>query len=167
MTDIHEDLAEELGKRTASFTSSGLARTMFSDFMWSAYHSDYVPRSCHVEIVLMLWLDDKGGLARWRWMFVIDFIITIPIAIYIYLIFPDTLQSTKAWYFTAAEKALATSPLPEPAFKRCYLGKSTFKRILASWEIYGVCRVGPPARCVTNIYPVLFHLEHGLQLRDV
>lgn len=71
-------------------------------------------------------------------MFVIDFIITLPIAIYIFFMFPDTPQITKAWYFTTEEKALAVSRLPEPLFKRGHLGNSTFKRVFASWEIYGV-----------------------------
>jgi ACS family pantothenate transporter-like MFS transporter len=41
-------------------------------------------------------LHEKSGLKGWQWLFVIDFIITIPIAIYGFLMFPDTPHTVKA-----------------------------------------------------------------------
>lgn len=58
---------EEIGKRAAVFTSSGLAGSMFSGFLQGGIHRS---------------LDGKHGLAGWRWLFIIDFLITVPIAIY-------------------------------------------------------------------------------------
>ena len=58
---------EELGKRTAIFTSSGLAGSFFSGFLQGGIHKT---------------LDGKHGQAGWRWLFIIDFLITLPVAIY-------------------------------------------------------------------------------------
>lgn len=41
-------------------------------------------------------LHEKSGLKGWQWLFVIDFIITVPIAIYGFLMFPDTPHTVKA-----------------------------------------------------------------------
>ncbi len=71
-------------------------------------------------------------------MFIVDFLITLPIALYTFLMFPDTPSSTKAWYFSTEEKALAVSRMPPIEYKRGHLGKSTLKRVFGSWEIYGV-----------------------------
>jgi ACS family pantothenate transporter-like MFS transporter len=48
---------EEIGKRTAIFTSSGLIGTLFSGIMQGGIHKS---------------LDGKAGFSGWRWLFVID-----------------------------------------------------------------------------------------------
>lgn len=62
---------EELGKRTAIFTSSGVAGSFFSGFLQGGIHKT---------------LDGKHGFAGWRWLFVIDFLITLPVALYGYVL---------------------------------------------------------------------------------
>jgi ACS family pantothenate transporter-like MFS transporter len=110
---------DEIGKRTAIFTSSGLAGTLFSGIMQGAIYRN---------------LNGKSGLAGWRWLFVIDFLITLPVAIYGFLIFPDTPTSTRAKYLTPAEKKLAVERLPEVVKERGVLGWSLFRRVLLSWH---------------------------------
>ncbi len=113
---------EEIGKRTAIFTSSGLAGTLFSGIMQGAIFTN---------------LDGVSGLAGWRWLFVIDFLITFPVAIYGFLFFPDTPQSTTARYLTPEERTLAVTRLPEVAKKRGVLGWSLIRRVVLSWHWWG------------------------------
>jgi hypothetical protein len=54
----------------------------------------------------------QSGLAGWQWVFIIDGVITCPIAIVGYLYFPDTPEATKAPYITPSEKQLALARLP-------------------------------------------------------
>ncbi|KAK5089025.1 hypothetical protein LTR05_003249 [Lithohypha guttulata] len=111
----------EIGKRTAIFTSSGLAGTMFSGIMQGAIHET---------------LDGSAGLAGFRWLFVIDFLITFPIAIYGFLFFPDTPLSTSARYLTPEERSLAVERLPEISKERGVLGWSLIRRVIASWHFW-------------------------------
>ena len=113
---------EEIGKRTAIFTSSGLAGTMFSGILQGAIYTD---------------LDGTSGLAGWRWLFVIDFLITLPISVYGFIFFPDTPTSTRAYYLTPTEKHLAVERLPEVDKQRGVLGWSLLRRVLLSWHWWG------------------------------
>ncbi|KAM7189020.1 hypothetical protein V8F20_010323 [Naviculisporaceae sp. PSN 640] len=86
----------ELGKRSGIFTASGLAGTMIGGFIQSGIHSS---------------MDGLHGLQGWRWLFIIDGIVTLPIAIYGLLLFPDTPSTTTAFYLTAKERQMAISRL--------------------------------------------------------
>ena len=109
----------EIGKRTAIFTSSGLAGTMFSGFLQGAIYTN---------------LEGASGLRGWRWLFIIDFLITLPIALYGFLLFPDTPTSTRARYLNPTEKMLAVERLPEVDKQRGVLGLSLFRRVVLSWH---------------------------------
>ena len=113
--------ARELGKRSGIFTSSGLAGTMFGGFLQTAIHSS---------------LNGKQGLSGWRWLFIIDGLITIPIAFYGFFLFPDTPSTTTAFYLTAEEKALAISRVPEVPERRPW-NLAFVKRVFTSWYWYG------------------------------
>ncbi|KUI53886.1 Pantothenate transporter liz1 [Cytospora mali] len=99
----------ELGKRSGIFTASGLAGTL---------------------------MDGLRGMSGWRWLFIIDGLITLPVALYGFLVFPDTPTTTKAFYFTEAEKALAVSRVPE-VHDRSPLTWGFVKRVLTSWYWWG------------------------------
>jgi ACS family pantothenate transporter-like MFS transporter len=112
--------ARELGKRSGIFTSSGLAGTLFSGFLQTGINSS---------------LHGKSGLAGWRWLFIIDGLITLPIAIYGYFLFPNTPHTTTAPYLSAAERALAISRVPHvPEHKP--LTFSFLKKVFTSWQWY-------------------------------
>ncbi|KAI5364755.1 Putative major facilitator superfamily, MFS transporter superfamily [Septoria linicola] len=113
---------DEIGKRTAIFTSSGLAGTLFSGIMQGAIFKN---------------LNGVSGLAGWRWLFIIDFLITFPVAIYGFLFFPDTPNSTTAKYLTPEERTLAVERLPEVAKQRGVLGWSLIGRVVLSWQWWG------------------------------
>ncbi|KAE9978207.1 hypothetical protein BLS_000799 [Venturia inaequalis] len=112
--------ASELGKRSGIFTSSGLAGTMISGFIQTGIHSS---------------LDGKQGLAGWRWLFIIDGLITLPVALYGFFYFPDTPSTTTAPYLTHEERELAISRVPEvPVHKP--LSLDFLKRLLKCWQWY-------------------------------
>ncbi|PLB34747.1 putative MFS pantothenate transporter [Aspergillus candidus] len=112
----------ELGKRSGLFTASGLAGTMFGGFIQTGIHSS---------------LDGVRGLSGWRWLFIIDGLMTLPIALYGLFLFPDTPTTTTAPYLTAAEKELAVSRLPDTNAARSPLNKAFLKRLFTSWYWWG------------------------------
>ncbi|KAH8646126.1 pantothenate transporter liz1 [Xylariales sp. PMI_506] len=87
----------EIAKRTAIFTASGQAGSMFAGVMMTAIYKG---------------MNGYSGLAGWQWVFIIDGIITCPIAIMGYLYFPDVPEYTKAPYLSESEKQLALARLP-------------------------------------------------------
>ncbi len=48
-----------------------------------------------------------GGLSTWKWLFLFDFLISLPIALYTIAVNPNTPATSKAWYFTEREKEIA------------------------------------------------------------
>ncbi|KAK1982030.1 major facilitator superfamily transporter [Colletotrichum cereale] len=87
----------EIAKRTAIFTASGQVGTMFAGVMMAAIYKG---------------MGGLGSLGGWQWVFLIDGIITLPIAVFGFLYFPDIPGNTKATYLNASEKTLAVSRLP-------------------------------------------------------
>ncbi|KLU82750.1 hypothetical protein MAPG_01819 [Magnaporthiopsis poae ATCC 64411] len=111
----------ELGKRSGIFTASGLAGTFFGGFMQTGIHSG---------------MDGLRGLSGWRWLFIIDGLLTLPVAAYGFFFFPDTPHATTAFYLSADEKVLAASRVPEPK-KRSPLTLRFLRRVLTSWYWWG------------------------------
>jgi ACS family pantothenate transporter-like MFS transporter len=118
----------ELGKRSGIFTASGLAGTMIGGFIQSGIYTS---------------MDGRHGLRGWRWIFLIDGIITLPVALYGFLLFPDTPSTTTAFYLSPAERELAVSrlklhrPAEEKAKAQSPLTWAFAKQVLASWEWWG------------------------------
>ncbi|PBP20930.1 pantothenate transporter [Diplocarpon rosae] len=113
--------SREIGKRSGIFTASGLAGTMFGGFLQTAINSS---------------LNGAGGMSGWRWLFIIDGFITIPISIYGIFLFPDTPSTTSAFYLTSSERALAISRVPEVPERRPW-NLAFVKRVFTSWYWYG------------------------------
>ncbi|KAK4445723.1 pantothenate transporter liz1 [Podospora aff. communis PSN243] len=118
----------ELGKRSGIFTASGLAGTMIGGFIQSGIHAS---------------MDGRHGLSGWRWLFIIDGIITIPVALYGLLLFPDTPETTNAPYLTTDERALAVSRLMAQMTEQDLKSKPKIftwpfvRAVLSSWEWWG------------------------------
>lgn len=80
--------------------------------------------------------DGLHGMAGWRWLFIVDFLITVPVAILGFLVFPGHPATTTSQFLTPEEKILAIERLPEVAKKRGTLGWSLTRRVLLSWEFW-------------------------------
>lgn len=113
----------ELGKRSGIFTSSGLTGTMIGGFIQTGLNRS---------------LDGRGGLSGWRWLFIIDGLITMPVALYGFIFFPDTPQTTTAFYLTEEEKELARSRMPNMAAEeQSPMTLAFVKKVLTSWYWWG------------------------------
>lgn len=80
---------DELGKRACIFHATSAIGPMFSGFLQAGAYAG---------------LNNKGGLAGWRWLFIIDGIITIPIAILGFIIMPNMPHNTKPSYIYTPEQ---------------------------------------------------------------
>lgn len=85
----------QLGKRVALFENAEGLATMFSGYLQAALYKG---------------LGGKGGLAGWRWLFIFDSIISIPIAIWGYYAIPDLPSNTRARWLNSAVRT-RTTPL--------------------------------------------------------
>ncbi|OAA66503.1 major facilitator superfamily transporter pantothenate [Niveomyces insectorum RCEF 264] len=117
----------ELGKRSGIFTSSGLAGTLIGGFIQTGIYKS---------------LNGRHGLAGWRWLFIIDGLLTIPVAIYGLVLFPDTPHTTTAFYLSEQERALAIERVPrlvepEGSSPREKLTLAFGRKVLTSWYWWG------------------------------
>lgn len=111
----------ELGKRSGIFTASGLAGTMIGGFIQTGLYNN---------------LNGNLGLAGWRWLFIIDGLMTVPVAIYGFLLFPDTPHTTTAVYLSEDERRLARERVPI-AEKGSPITLAFLKKVLTSWYWWG------------------------------
>ncbi|KAL2710792.1 Pantothenate transporter FEN2 [Kluyveromyces marxianus] len=104
----------QLPIRTAIFTSSGLLGAMTSGFLQVAIHDS---------------LAGKNGMPGWKWLFIIDGLITIPIALYGLLFFPEPDADSRevthknSWILTGKHKQQIDN-----------LDWSIFKRVCGRWH---------------------------------
>jgi MFS transporter, ACS family, pantothenate transporter len=69
--------------------------------------------------------------------FIVDGIISMPIAISGYFLLPDVPEITRAWYFTPEERRFAQKRMDlEGRAKRGPYTKAKFRKIFSSWHIY-------------------------------
>lgn len=105
------------------FWLAGSIGQLFSGFLQAAAYTN---------------LNGVDGRAGWRWLFIIDGIITLPLAVAGFLFFPNLPQSGKrTWWTTEAEHTLSVQRMEaigrhgtEP------WSRAKLKRILLSWHTY-------------------------------
>ncbi|KAL7782365.1 major facilitator superfamily domain-containing protein [Trichoderma afarasin] len=112
---------DELAKRSCIFHTSSAIGTMFSGYLMAAvYH-----------------LGGKDGFKGWQWLFIINTVISLPIALAGYFMIPDVPEITRAWYFTKDDIAIAQKRMQlEGRANRAPFTKKKVKKILSSWHIY-------------------------------
>ncbi|KAK2802883.1 hypothetical protein FQN51_004145 [Onygenales sp. PD_10] len=112
---------QEIGKRVGLFSASGMAGTMFAGIMMTAIYQT---------------MNGHLGLPGWRWVFIIDGIITLPIAFFGFAFFPDLPENTKAFYLNEEERRLALARLPPKNPEGHKIGFSLVKRSLLSLNFW-------------------------------
>ncbi|THV04489.1 MFS general substrate transporter [Dendrothele bispora CBS 962.96] len=114
---------DELAKRSCIFHSSANIATMFSGYLMAAvYH-----------------LGGKAGLKGWQWLFVVDGIISLPVALAGFFVLPDVPEISKPFYLTPEQVALAQRRMQLEGRKpREPYTKAKVKKILTSWHIYAL-----------------------------
>ncbi|KAH7139485.1 major facilitator superfamily domain-containing protein [Dendryphion nanum] len=112
----------ELARRSGFFVVSGVLGQMFSGYLQSALYSG---------------MHGKGGMSAWRWLFIFDFLLAIPVVIYGLICFPDTPHTTQAFWLNDWEKNRARERIEEEGRKPVgKLDKTVLKRIFGSWQVY-------------------------------
>lgn len=112
----------EIGRRIAIFYTCAPLGTMFAGYLQAAAYTN---------------LNGVHGLSGWRWLFIVDAIITFPIAFLGFLVFPDVPSRKKPRFLNETDHELAQTRLKgliSPPQLR--LSKSIFKRVFARWHWY-------------------------------
>ncbi|KAL3478541.1 major facilitator superfamily domain-containing protein [Aspergillus californicus] len=112
---------DELAKRSCIFhTSSGIA-SMFSGYLMAGVYN----------------LGGRGGFKGWQWLFIIDGVISLPIAILGFIVLPDVPEISNPWYLSESEIQLAQKRMElEGRKNREPYTKAKLKKIFTSWHIY-------------------------------
>ncbi|KAL3428312.1 major facilitator superfamily transporter [Phlyctema vagabunda] len=114
----------ELGKRACIFHASSAAAGMFSGYLQAAVYKN---------------MNGTHGLAGWQWLFVMDGIISLPIAIAGFWLYPDFPETTRAFYLKDDDRALAQARMRKVGRKeRQKLGWGILKRIFGRWHVYAL-----------------------------
>lgn len=98
-------------------------------------------------------LNGVNGLSGWRWLFIIDAIITLPIAIAGYFFFPVLpIQGEKAWWLTQDEYELARRRMEKVGrHGKTPWSMAKVKRLFTGWHIYLLREFEvPPAQSQRN-----------------
>ncbi|KAL8391954.1 hypothetical protein RB595_002242 [Gaeumannomyces hyphopodioides] len=112
---------DELAKRSCIFHASGNIGSMFSGYLMAGAYN----------------LNGLTGFHGWQWLFIINTIVSLPIAIAGYFFFPDVPEITTAWWLTADEIAIAKKRMAlEGRAERAPYTKAKFRKIFSSWHIY-------------------------------
>ncbi|RDW93622.1 uncharacterized protein DSM5745_00944 [Aspergillus mulundensis] len=112
---------DELAKRSCIFhTSSGIA-SMFSGYLMAGVYN----------------LGGRGGFKGWQWLFIIDGVISLPIALLGFIVLPDVPEISNPWYLTEDEVKLSQKRMQlEGRQPRGPYTKAKLKKIFTSWHIY-------------------------------
>lgn len=112
---------DELAKRSCIFHTSSSIATMFSGYLMAAVYN----------------LNGKNGLRGWQWLFIVDGIISLPIALAGFFVLPDVPEISRPFYLTKEEVAFAQKRMRLEGRKpREPYTKAKVKKILTSWHIW-------------------------------
>ncbi|KAJ5669564.1 MFS general substrate transporter [Penicillium macrosclerotiorum] len=112
----------ELFKRAGTWFICNPLGTMISGYLQSAAYTN---------------LSGVGGMPGWRWLFIIDGIFTIPVALIGFWIFPGIPDSPRPFFLSESDTALAKERASRAQIRRPgKLGLDVFKRSLKRWHIW-------------------------------
>ncbi|KAI0276188.1 MFS general substrate transporter [Russula aff. rugulosa BPL654] len=114
---------EELAKRSCIFHTASAVGPMVSGFLQAGIYNS---------------LNGSGGLAGWKWLFILDGVISIPIALLGFLVMPDLPSTTKpSMLYTQEQLDIAKKRMDSVGRKPP--AKFTKKKVLgffSTWHIY-------------------------------
>ncbi|GAB7324923.1 hypothetical protein MBLNU13_g08737t2 [Cladosporium sp. NU13] len=112
---------QELAKRACIFFASAFIGSMFSGYLQAAVYEGL----------------DGRGLRGWRWLFIMDGIITLPMALWGYYSLPDLPTNTRVRWLTPAEKTLAVDRMQKigRALEEPFT-LAGLRRVLGKWHVW-------------------------------
>lgn len=112
----------EFSKRLSLFAVTAYIGSMFSGYLQSAVYTG---------------LNGVSGLAGWKWLFVVDGIISFVSAIIGFFLIPDFPSTTKWKFFTDEEKRFAEERLlKDGRQEKIVYNLAVFKRVFGRWRVY-------------------------------
>ncbi|KAK1509042.1 major facilitator superfamily transporter [Colletotrichum abscissum] len=112
----------EIGRRVALFYVAAPLGTMFAGYLQAAAYTN---------------LHGARGLAGWRWLFVVDAVITVPIALVGFFVFPDVPARSRPRLLPPRLYALACDRLRGlTAPPRLKVSRDIFPRVFRRWHWY-------------------------------
>ncbi|SPO03169.1 related to permease of the major facilitator superfamily [Cephalotrichum gorgonifer] len=113
---------DEVARRIALFFISSPLGTMFAGYIQAGAYTN---------------LNGVSGMSGWRWLFIIDGIITLGIAFIGYVVFPDVPSRRRPFTLSESDHALAKKRLEGvSAPPGLAVSKDIFKRVLGRWHFY-------------------------------
>jgi len=113
---------DELFKRAGVWYISNNAGVMFGGYLQAAAYNH---------------LNGVGGMAGWRWLFIIDGCISLPIAIIGYVIFPGLPTSSKPFWLSEQQHALARQRMSDEGVEESKpISLKMLKRTFTHWHFY-------------------------------
>lgn len=114
--------SDELFKRCGVWYVSSNLGSMFGGYLQAAAYKN---------------LNGTLGMAGWRWLFIIDGCISLPIAIASYFIFPGLPASSKPWWLTERQHEIARKRMRDAGVKPSKkIGIQMLKRTFTKWHFY-------------------------------
>ncbi|SMR53685.1 unnamed protein product [Zymoseptoria tritici ST99CH_3D1] len=112
---------DELAKRSSIFQCFAPLATIFSAFLMSGVYK----------------LDGVGGYRGWQWLFIVDGLLSLPVALVGFVMLPDTPETTRAWFLSPEERVFARKRMQLEGRKgRQPYSLAKFKTIFGSWRVY-------------------------------
>ncbi len=112
----------ELGKRSCIFVVSSSCSSMFGGYLQAALYKG---------------MNGKGGLASWRWLFIFDGILGVPVALYGFWAIPDNPYNSVAYWLKPTDRTLAIKRMEDVG--RAPAKPLTFKsfvNVFKSWPAW-------------------------------
>ncbi|KAH6889274.1 pantothenate transporter liz1 [Thelonectria olida] len=114
---------DELAKRSCIFHASGGIGGMFSGYLMASVYK----------------LGGTHGFHGWQWLFIIDTVISLPLALLSFFFLPDVPEIYKSWWLSEKEIEFAKKRMEfEGRAQRAPFTKAKIKRIFSSWHIYAL-----------------------------
>ncbi|KAF1349744.1 major facilitator superfamily transporter [Delphinella strobiligena] len=114
----------ELAKRACIFHASSAAAGMFSGYLQAGVYKG---------------LNGTLGHKGWQWLFIMDGIISLPICIAGFWLYPDFPETTRSVFLNTEDRAFAITRMERIGRKeRKKLGWSVVKRVFGRWHVYAL-----------------------------
>lgn len=128
----------ELGKRACIFQASSSAAQMFSGYLQAALYKG---------------MNGRSGLAAWRYLYIFDGIIGVPVALYGFWAIPDSPGLSRAFWLKPHEREMAVARMER-------VGRAPIKRItwgvirdiFKSWPVYLFSAIFIAHVCAIKVY---------------
>lgn len=115
--------SDEITKRSTIFALSGVAASMITGYLQAAVISG---------------LSHTGLEPAYKWLFIIDGIISFPVAFYTMLANPNTPETNNSWYFTDRDREIALLRQKRGGLghkKKIVTWEST-RQVFSTWHVY-------------------------------